>query len=58
MSRSTSSIVADAQITPDLVLLDVSGADGDDDLHVVLDACCSIRILLSGWKPGSTREAW
>ena len=58
MSRSTSSIVGDAQITPDLVLLNVSGADGDDDLHVVPQLVCSIRILLSGWKPGSTREAW
>ena len=37
MSRSTSWIVADAQITTGLVLFDVSGTDGDDDLHVVPD---------------------
>ena len=30
-------IVADAQITTGLVLFDVSGTDGDDDLHVVPD---------------------
>ncbi len=53
MSRSTSVIVADAQITTGLVLFDVSGTDGDDDLHVVR-MVSSIRILLSGWKPGSS----
>ncbi len=34
---------------------DVSGTDGDDDLHVVLQRL-SIRILLSGWNPGSRRR--
>ena len=29
-------VVGDAQVAPDLVLLDVPGVDGDDDLHVLL----------------------
>ena len=29
-------VIGDAQVSPDLVLLDVRGIDGDEDLHVVL----------------------
>ena len=44
-------------IAAHLVFLDIVRVDGDDDLRLVLQLRSSIDILLSGSKPGSTREA-
>lgn len=49
-------IVGDAQIAAALVLFDVARVDGDDDFRLIAQAS-SILILLSGAKPGSTRDA-
>ena len=29
-------VIGDAQVTPDLVLLNICGVDGDDHLHLIL----------------------
>ncbi len=50
-------VVGDTEVAAGLALLDVVGIDGDDDLHI-RDQLSSMRNLVSGSKPGSTREAW
>ena len=50
-------VVRDAQIATSLVLLNVVGVDGDDDL-ASSTSFWSMRNLVSDSKPGRTREAW
>ena len=48
-------VIGDAQVAPDLVLLDVSGVDGDDDLRLVLQLLQHADLavwLESGQHPG------
>mgnify|MGYP001165833845 CR=1 FL=1 len=44
-------IVSDTEVIADFIFLDISGVDDNDDLSLV-------GKLLSGAKPGSTRDAW
>ena len=44
-------VVGDAQIPPDLVLLDVRGVDDDDDLHLVAEGAEHLHLAV-GLEPG------